>query len=539
MDERTNLFGNREADNRGIARSAGMIGGMTLLSRFTGLARDIATAGFFGTGLAMSAFVVAYTIPNLFRKLLGEGALTAAFVPVFTGWLKNRGREESWRLAGIAITLLGLLLGALVALGWLVIGAWSALFPLDEKFELVARLLPVMLPLLFFVCLAALAMGILHSFRRFAVPAFAPIAMNLVWIGALFFLSPLFGPDPRDRIFGLAWGVLIGGMVQLAIHLPPLLREGFRPFFKVDFRHPAIRRIAALTAPGILGLAIVQLNVVVDKFLALLISAQAPASLFFANRLVQFPLGLFGIALATASLPVLSAQAAEKKMEDFKGTLSYVLRAAFMITLPAAAGLIILRRPIVRLLFQRGEFGAASTEATAWVVIFYSLGLIAFAGAKIVAQAFYSLEDTRTPVKVGVGAMLLNLTLNLLVVFNPWLRENLAEGGLALSTSLAAFFNFLALAFILRGRLGRLRGREVLAGLARAAVLSAAMAAAAGWTLGRVGRFGLPAGFLFNLAAVAAPIAAGAAVFILGGLAGRVREFRELRAAFGRAEPSR
>ena len=458
-----------------ISRSAGVVGAATLLSRILGLVRDILTASFFGTGLAVSAFVVAFTIPNLLRKLLGEGALTGAFVPVFTEYLEKKGIKEGWRVASIIFTLVMIILAGVVLAGFIIIWLVTNTFDLSEKYLLVFRLLRIMLPYLFFICLVGLSMGILNSLRHFIIPALSPVILNLVWIISLFLLCPRFGNTPEERIFGLAVGIVIGGIIQLSLQIPVLRRKGFPFQFLPDWHNPAVKKIALLMGPGILGLAVFQLNTVVDRFLALVIGEGAPAALYYGNRLVQFPLGIFGIAFATAALPVMARLMAREKIEEFKDAFSHSLRNVLLVTIPAAVGLIVLRRPIITLLFQRKAFGISSTEATAWVLLFYGLGLPAFAALKIITQGFYSFQDTRTPVKVGFGAMLLNLALNLMVVYTPWLRVHLREGGLALSTSIAAFLNLGVLFYLFRRRLGPIRGRATASFLVRVSLSTVLM----------------------------------------------------------------
>lgn len=458
-----------------ISRSAGVVGSATLLSRILGLVRDILTASLFGTDLAVSAFVVAFTIPNLFRKLFGEGALTGAFVPVFTEYLEKKGIREGWRVATIIFSLIAILLAGLVLAGFVVIWLVTNTFSLSDKYLLVFRLLRIMLPYLFFICLVGLSMGILNSLRHFVVPALSPVILNLIWIASLFVLCPRFGKTPEERIFGLAVGILIGGIIQLSFQIPILRRKGFRFRFLPEWRNPAVKKIALLMGPGILGLAVFQLNTVVDRFLAMVIGEGAPAALYYANRLVQLPLGVFGIAFATAALPVMARLMAREKIEEFKTAFSHSLRNVLLVTIPAAVGLIMLRRPIITLLFQRKAFGPDSTEATAWVLLFYSLGLPAFAALKIITQGFYSCQDTKTPVKVGFGAMLLNLALNLMVVYTPWLRIHLREGGLALSTSIAAILNMGVLFYLLRRRLGPLRGKVILSSTTKISIASGLM----------------------------------------------------------------
>lgn len=517
-----------------LARSAGVIGSSTLLSRFLGMGRDIITAGYFGTSLAMSAFVVAFTIPNLLRKLLGEGALTAAFVPIFTEHLEKEGKEESWRIAGVIISLLSAVLAGLVLIGYLLI--WIVLFCFslsDPEDILIFRLLQVMLPYMFFICLVGLIAGILNSLRHFALPALAPVVLNLIWIAAIIFLCPLFSGPLENKIFGLAVGISLAGIVQLLLLLPALKKKGFR--FRPGWNpgHPAVRRVLRLMGPAVLGLAVFQINVVIDKLLAIkFIGRQAPAVLYYGNRLVQLPLGVFGIAFATAVLPVMSSLAARGKVADFRDTFSHALRSVFVFSVPASIGLIVLGNPIVRLIFERNEFGPAATAATTRVLFYYCLGLFAFSGLKIVTQAFYAFQDTKTPVKVGAAAMLLNLGLNLLVVFNPWLKSHLREGGLALSTSIAAAFNILFLMILLRRKIGTLGGRKILTSLGRIVLASGLMGAGC-WLALSLTRAGCPgAAFGDKLVTVLIPLLAGIAVFLSASRLFRVQETFDLIRAF-------
>jgi putative peptidoglycan lipid II flippase len=516
-----------------ITRSAGVLVSANLLSRVFGLIRDIVTASYFGTSSAMSAFVIAFTIPNLFRNLIGEGALSSGFIPVFAGCLEKEGKEQAWKLARRVTSLAVVVLIALVLVGYLALGVLQRNITLDPDMILACRLLRVMLPYLFFMCLLGLAMGILNTLGRFALPAASPIIMNSVWILSVIVLCPRFGSTLQDRIFGLAWGILLSGAVQLAVQIPLLWKEGFRFRFRWDLKHPGVRRVIVLMGPTVMGMAVIQINVLVDRLVALALGPSAPATLYYANRLVQFPLGVFGIALATAALPVMAAQVAREEKEEFKRTVAYALRVVFLIALPAAVGLLVLRSPIVALIFQHKEFTAASTAATSWAVLFYGLGLLGFCGIKIATQAFYSIHDTKTPVIVGVAGMLLNLGLNLLVVFQPWLREHLREGGLALSTSLVATLNLFVLLYLLRRRLGPIRGREIALSFGKIALASLVMGGAcygvwrliAGIFAGRSGA---------ALAEVAIPIAASAAVFAAMVWILRIREMGEIAAAFGR-----
>lgn len=511
-----------------ISRSAGVVGSATLFSRILGLVRDVLTARLFGTDLAASAFVVAFTIPNLFRKILGEGALTGAFVPVFTEYLEKKGLKEGWRVASIIFSLLSIVLAGVVLAGFALIWLVTNTFNLSDKFILVFQLLKIMLPYLFFICLVGLSMGILNSVRHFIMPAISPVILNLVWIGSLFLLCPRFGDTPEEKIFGLAVGVVIGGIIQLAVQLPILKRKGFSFQFIPDWHNPAAKRIALLMGPGILGLAVFQLNTVVDRFLAMVIGPGAPSTLYYGNRLIQLPLGVFGIAFATAALPVMARLMARNKIEEFKDAFSHSLRNVLLVTIPATVGLIVLGRPIITLLFQRDAFGVSSTNATVWVLLFYAIGLPAFAGLKIITQSFYSFQDTRTPVKVGAAAMLLNLVLNLAVVYIPWLRVHLREGGLALATSIAALVNAGVLIYLLRRRLGPIRGRAIVSFILRISAASIFMGLACLLSLYLLRDLSSGGDLGDRIVLVVVPMAAGLVVLIGGILVFRIEEARSL-----------
>ncbi len=462
---------------RGVVRAAAVVSGATLVSRVLGFLRDLLVAQVFGAGPATDAFFVAFRLPNLFRRLVGEGALSSAFIPVFTEYLTLRSRDEVLRMfravAGGLIAVLALLtlLGVLGAP--LLVRAMAPGFFADAaRGALTVRLTRVMFPYLFLVGLAALAMGMLNATRHFVTPALAPVMLNLAIIGAIFGIAPRLA----EPVFGLAAGVLVGGLGQLAIQLPALARRGFLVAPRADPRHPAVRRIVHLLAPVAVGQSATQLNILVDTIIASFLAGGSVSYLYYADRLVEFPLGVFGIAIATAVLPTLAEQAARRNRDALQGTLSFALRLAAFITAPAAIGLFVLREPIVRVLYQRGEFGPAETAGTAWALGFYALGLVGFGSVKIGAQAFYALGDTRTPVKVAIGAMVLN---SILALSLAW---PLRHGGLALATSAAATANALTLAWLLRRRLGGAPPPGARAGWARivaaSAVLAAALAAA-------------------------------------------------------------
>ena len=394
---------------------------------------------------------------------------------------------------------------------------------------LTVRLTRLMFPYLLFVGLGALAMGMLNAHRHFVTPALAPVMLNLAIIGAVFGVVP----HLAEPVFGLAVGVLVGGLGQLAIQLPALARRGLLVVPALDRHHPAVARIVRLMTPVALGQSATQLNILVDTVIASFLVGGSVSYLYYADRLVEFPLGVFGIAIATAVLPTLSEQAASRNPAALRATLSFAQRLAAFICLPAAVGLLLLREPLVRVLYQRGEFGPLETAQTAWALGFYALGLVGFASVKIGAQAFYALGDTRTPVKIAVGAMVLNSVLAVALAFP------LRHGGLALATSCSATANALALAWLLRRRLGEIvepplpYGR---AGWTRILAASGALAAAL-LLAGRL--WPPPGGRLAEALWLGGMIVGGALVYVLAHVALGSEEVvlarRALRRRFGRA----
>ncbi len=456
-----------------VIRSAAVVSSGTMLSRILGLARLMLMAAFFGTSLALSAFVVAFRIPNLFRRLFGEGALSAAFVPVFTETLEKEGRDAAWRLATAVMTLLGTVLAGIVIV--VVAGTTVAMasMSLGEKAAAVLPLLRIMFPYMFFICLVALCMGILNSFHHFAVPAFTPVVLNVIWILALVFVCPRFGTTPGERIYGVAWGILAAGVVQLLVQLPALRRYGYAPKLSFSWHDPKIKRLLVLMAPAALGMGVVQINVFVDSLLALYVGDWAPASLFFADMVVYLPLGVFATALGTVLLPTFSGQAAKSDSEEMKRTLKLGLRQIALVTIPASVGLVVLAYPVVRLLFQYREFGDSSVVQTARALLFYAPGLVVFSFYKVLVPAFYALQDTRTPMRVAVAAVVLNLVLNITFILT-W-PDGFRHSGLAFATVLSSVFSCLMLAWLLSRRIGPLGWGSVLAGTVRSAVAAGLM----------------------------------------------------------------
>ncbi len=453
-----------------VAKAAGVVGAATLASRVMGYARDMVMSWAFGTGLAADAFYVAYRIPNLLRELLAEGSMSAAFIPVFTETLSKGSKEEARRLADALLARLILILAIVTTLGivfapFLVKAiAWG--FRVEpDKYMLTVRLTRIMFPYLFFIGLAALAMGMLNSLRSFLAPAASPVMYNVVTIIAVLLSMQLL----ESPIEGVAVGVALGGLSQLLIQVPGLKRQGMVPAPRFSPSHPGVAKIGMLALPVFLSSAVTQLNIFISTILASFLATGSIAYLYYGMRFIHFPLGVFGVALATAVLPTLSTHAAKGEHAEFRETLSLGLRLVFFITFPAMAGLIALRVPIVNLLLEHGEFDRISTLGTAAAILYYSVGLWAFAGVRIMAQAFYSLQDTKTPVKVAAGAVIVNLLLSM-ILMGP-----LAHGGLALANSIAAMMNLGLLTVMLRRKIGRIDGRRILRSLLKILPASALM----------------------------------------------------------------
>ncbi len=458
---------------RRVVRAAAVVGSATLLSRALGFVRDLVVARAFGAGPVTDAFFVAFRLPNLLRRLVAEGALSSAFIPVFTEYLATRPRADLLRMfravAGGLIVALAVLTLAGAGGAPVLVRLMAPGFFADATIgALTIRLTRIMFPYLFFVGLAALAMGMLNAHRHFVTPALAPVMLNVAIIAAVLGLVPRL-PEP---VIGLTVGVLLGGAGQLGIQLPALARRGMLVMPALDPRHPAVGRILHLMAPVALGQSATQINILVDTIIASFLAGGSVSYLYYADRLVEFPLGVFGIAIATAVLPTLSEQGARGDREALQATFAFAMRLAAFITMPAAVGLLLLRQPLVRVLYERGEFGVPETAGTAWALGFYAVGLVGFAGVKIGAQVFYALGDTRTPVRVAIAAMVLNSGLAIS------LAVPLRHGGLALATSCSGMVNAVTLAWLLRRRLGRGAGPGVWRGFVRIAGASAGMGVA-------------------------------------------------------------
>ena len=509
-----------------IARAASTVSLAVFASRILGLVREQVFAGFFGAGYAFDAFVVAFRIPNLLRDLFAEGALSAAFVTVFTDYDQNLGAEKTWRLANNVIVCLTLLLGGLVLAGIVfspeLVGLMAPDFgAIPGKLGLSTQMTRVMFPFLPLVSLAAVAMGVLNAKGKFFMPSLASSFFNLGSIVAGVGLSlafPRFGIPP---IVGMAWGALVGGLLQLLVQLPLLWRAGFRPKWVLDLRDSGLHRIAKLMLPAVVGLSAVQINIFINTFYAASCPQGSVSWLNYAYRLFHLPMGLFGVALMVATTPVVSRHAASQDLAALKEAIKSSLSLAFLVSLPAACGLIFLARPIIALIYQHGHFTAGDTNQTAAALALYALGLLAFAGVKIMVPVFYALNDTRLPVAgsfltVAANLVLINLTL-----------APLQHRAIALSTSLSMVLNFLFLGAMLYRKLGDYQVRELSGTLAKVAAASLAMGLAVRYAhpvvLDRLG-----GGLAGQIAALGAVIVLGVGLYGLVAWRLNIPEFQEL-----------
>jgi putative peptidoglycan lipid II flippase len=431
-----------------VARAAAVVGAATLVSRILGFLRDLVVARAFGAGPATDAFFVAFRLPNLLRRLVAEGALSAAFIPVFTEYATKRTRADNLQMLRAVSGLMVLLLGALTVVGilaapWILRVMAPGFFADPAVGTLTIGLTRLMFPYLFLVGLAAVAMGILNAQRQFMVPALSPVALNVgIIAGAL-----LIAPRLAEPVMGLAVGVLLGGIGQLVVQLPSVWRRGLLATPRLALGHPAVRRILKLMAPVIVGQSASHLGTVVNTIIASFLAAGSVSYLYYADRLIEFPLGVFGVAIATAVLPTLSEQAARRDPQALRETLSFALRLATFVSVPAAVGLFILSEPIVRVLYERGRFGPVDTAGTAAAVAMYAVGIVGLSITRVAVQAFFAMGDTRTPVKVSVGSMALNC------VVAAALAQTHGHVGVAFANSTSATANALALAILLRRKL--------------------------------------------------------------------------------------
>ncbi len=449
------------AEDAAVTRSAGLIGFFTLLSRVLGMVRDIVVARFFGAGTVADAFFVAFSIPNMLRRLVGEGSLTVSFVPIFTEYLEKHGKEDALRLAHITFTLATIVLAGITLVGILlsrplVMFMAPGFNEIADKIDITVRLTQLMFPYTFFICLVALAMGILNSFRHFTAPALAPVLLNVSMIACVAALHHRFSQPGMS----LVAGVLLGGILQLALQVPYLRKFGVRLRFIFDFAHPALRRIGKLMLPSVFGVAVYQINL----FVATIFVSPFPGGrsyIYYADRLIELPIGVFATAIGTAILPTLSRFSAQGDMKSLAGSVGYSIRLLAAVIIPAMVGLVILRVPVLNLIYERGEFTPEDTIGAASALLMFALGLWAFAGIRVVVPAYYSLKDAVTPVVAGFIAMLVN------IAGCMTLPRYFDHAGVALSISIAAVVNFVLLILLISRKLPPLGYKKMFSSLGR------------------------------------------------------------------------
>jgi putative peptidoglycan lipid II flippase len=457
-------------EKKRVTKAAGLMSSGTLISRITGFLRDIVLARIFGATGYTDAFFVAYRIPGLLREIFAEGSISAGYVPVFTETMTKEGREEAKRLAGIVFAFLLSVLLIVCFLGVLLAPSIASVLARgfmdnEEQFSLTIKLIRIMFPFILFISLAALAMGTLNSLRSFFIPALAPAFYNLTLISFALFIAP----GLSVPILAIGIGVTAGAAVQYGAQLMALQKKGFgiRPVFQ--FFHPGLKKMLLLLAPVVLTMGVPQINVLVSNTFSTYLPVGSATYLYFSWRFTHLPVGLFAISTATALLPSLSEQAARGNIHELRNTFSFSLRLMFFITLPAMAGLLVLAKPIVNTLLQRGEFTSADTEGTVYALLFLASGIWALAGLRVVRTVFYSMQDTKTPLKIALLSAFIN------VVFCLVLMGPLKHGGLALANTIAAVVNFGLLFHFLRVKLGRIDGKNIVISTLKISFASAVM----------------------------------------------------------------
>lgn len=513
-------------------KAAGIVGAAVLCSRILGLIRELIFAALFGAGRSMDAFVVAFRTPNLLRDMFAEGALSTAFVTTFSKKIENEGEESAWRLASKFATLTVVFMSVVVLLGilfapLLVRFFAPGFFNTPGKAELTIELARIMYPFILLVSLAALAMGMLNSKNVFGVPAMASSFFNigsiLGGVGLGWWLDPNFG---QRALMGLALGTLIGGTLQLAFQLPALRRVGFRFRPDFDWKDEGVRKILQLMGPAIIAASSVQVNVMINTMFASHLVDGSVTWLQFAFRMMQLPIGIFGVAIATVTLPVVARSAAAGDVPEFRGILARGLRLAFLLTIPSTIGLVLLAEPIISIIYERGKFTSHETVQTAGALRFYAIGLVAYAGSKVLSPAFYAIDKRKTPMVVSFCEIGVNVLLSWLFAF----QLGMGHRGLALSTGCVALTNFLALYVLMRRETKLLQTRLLLRTLAKlvfaGALLAGVCIAARVWLFDDWAHlhFAAKAAYLFTTIAVAAGLFFGTAMLL------RVEELDEVTA---------
>ena len=512
----------------GLTRSVGIVGLATMTSRVLGLVRDQALAYRFGAGDRMDAFLVALRIPNLLRELFAEGAMNAAFVPVFTRRLTREGREAAWRLGARLINALAVVTGVIAAAGIVFAEPLTRLFAagyqeVPGKFELTVQLTRIVLPFFTLVAIAAACMGMLNSLRRFFVPALSPAAYNVCLIAGTLVVVPLMPEGGVDPIAAVAAAVLLGGAGQIAAQWWALRREGFRWRPALDPADRTLREVVGLMGPATVAGAALQVNLLVNTHLATGEGTGAVTWLTMAFRLMYLPLGVFGVSIATVTLPAVSRHAAAGDLAAVRNAVSRGLRLMLAVMVPAAVGLAVLATPVVRLVLEHGEFSAADTTATARALVFYAPGIVGYAAVRLTAPVFYAFGNSLTPAGVSVATVAVNVGLNLALV------RVMGYPGLALGTSLASWINAGVLLVLLHRRLGGIDARRLADRLARTCLAAGVMGAAVAAAEGMAGDLAAEGGLLIEALVLGGEIMLGLVVLAAAARLLGIAELDEVR----------
>ena len=498
---------------------------LTTISRVFGMLRDMAFSHFFGAGALMDAWAIAFKIPNLARRLFGEGAAASSLIPVYSEKL-HQNPEAARVLARTVVTVIFVILAVIVVIGELLIWGYYGFFTTYQSTELILKLTSIMLPYMILICVVAILAGILHSHRHFATPAAAPLVLNLILIGSLCVTGWIFEIAPEIQVFIIAISVIAAGVVQLVMQLPALAARGIylRPAWQV--RTDEFKKIIVLMLPMILGLTVTQINTLADDLIAKWFSGSADkgefflffgrqiqyplwdgavSHLYYAQRLYQFPLGVLGISLATAIFPVMSAEAARKDFDSLCKTIAMGIKGTVFVSLPAIAGLILVARPLVSAVFEHGQFTSIATQATAATLVFYAIGLCGFFAQQILARAFYSMQDSKTPTRSAMVAVLINLVLNLTLIWR------MGTAGLALSTAICSYVQVCILIFVLRRKLGDSILKGLGGTLIKTIIATAIMYSAAAGIMNLMAD--LPYNKVFNVLRLAATVPCAALVY--------------------------
>ncbi|MGB9601426.1 MAG: murein biosynthesis integral membrane protein MurJ [Limisphaerales bacterium] len=508
-----------------LLKSSGAMAIATLSSRILGMVREIVYARFMGDSWVAGAFMLAFTIPNLFRRLLGEGALTAAFIPVFKEKEKLEGERQMWRAANAVIS--GLLISGIVLVVIVIIGVSIAIYigRYQQETALMLKLLRLMFPYMLLVCLAAILIGMANARGHFFIPAMGATMLNIVMILSVFLIAPRLGATLETQIYGLAIGVLIAGVVQASFQLPTLYKEGFRPEWVSPFKDPTVHIVLKRMIPGTLGVAAYQINMLVTQSIAFGVSPTIVASYNYAVRLMELPQGVFGISIATYLLPTLSGYFAEKKYDNFRSALRNGIEHLIVVNMLATVLLTLLAEPIIRLLFERGQFSALSTQRVAFALMFLAPGLVAFSTINILARAYFATGDTRTPMKTSVFCFAVNIIFTILLV------KPLQQGGMALANTATAFINVFLLYYGLQKKL-KTTGLEGLRKYVLLVMLIATLSGTVAYYIAKIWHNYIGHQTLYQrLGEVFVPIGAATLVYYLAGWAlkiAAINEFFEL-----------